>query len=58
MESEDQLCARYQRQFAAIAALDRRYYRNPCPTLAKHNSKRYALTYMRIWLLSGRATAG
>ena len=26
METEDQICARYEAEFAAIAALDRRYY--------------------------------
>lgn len=38
METEGQLCARYQKQMAAIAALDRRYYLNPCPTIAERRN--------------------
>jgi len=32
METEDQLSARYEAELAAIAALDRRYYSNSCPS--------------------------
>lgn len=31
MESEIEICRRYESQLAAIAALDRCYYRNPSP---------------------------
>lgn len=34
METEEQICRRYEAALAAIAALDRRYYVNPSPTLA------------------------
>lgn len=34
METEDQLCKRYEIELAAFAALDRRYYLSSCPTLA------------------------
>lgn len=35
MKTEDELCDRYQKRFAAIASLDGRYYQNPCPSLAE-----------------------
>ena len=34
METEEQICRRYEAQLTAIAALDRRYYVNPAPSLA------------------------
>ena len=34
METEEQICRRYEAQLAAIAALDRRYYANGSPSLA------------------------
>ena len=33
METEHQLCVRFEAELASIAALDRVYYLNPCPTL-------------------------
>lgn len=35
METEDQICRRYEAELAAIAALDRSYYSNPSPTVAE-----------------------
>lgn len=35
METEDQICRRFEAELAAIAVLDRRYYLNPSPTLAE-----------------------
>jgi len=37
METEDKLSARYEAELAAIAAIDRRYYLNPCPSRAEHS---------------------
>jgi len=34
METEDQICRRYEGELAAIAALDRRYYLKLAPTTA------------------------
>jgi hypothetical protein len=34
MRDENQICQLYEPYLAAIAALDRRYYLNPAPTLA------------------------
>jgi hypothetical protein len=34
MEPKEQICTRYAGELSAIAALDRRYYLNPSPTLA------------------------
>ena len=34
METEAQICRHYESEFARIAALDRRYYLIPCPSLA------------------------
>ena len=31
MDNKLRLCERYEAKFAAIAAIDRRYYLNPCP---------------------------
>ncbi len=33
METEDQICKRYEAELAAIAALDRRYYLTPCASV-------------------------
>lgn len=35
MKTEDQLCARYETELASFAAIDRRYYSIPSPTLAE-----------------------
>lgn len=35
METEDQICRRYEAELERIAALDHAYYRCPCPTLAE-----------------------
>jgi hypothetical protein len=35
METEEQICRRYERELARIAALDQLYYRCFCPTLAE-----------------------
>jgi hypothetical protein len=32
MSTEDRICKRYEGELAAIAALDRRHYLNPCPS--------------------------
>lgn len=32
METEAQICRRYEAELASIAALDHHYYLNPCPT--------------------------
>jgi hypothetical protein len=34
MGTEDQICRHYESELARIAALDRRYYLVPCPSLA------------------------
>jgi len=34
VETEEQICRRYEAALAAIAAVDRRYYVNPSPSLA------------------------
>lgn len=34
METEDQICKRYEAAFAVIAALDRRYYLTPAASVA------------------------
>jgi hypothetical protein len=34
MEAEDQICTRYEAELAKLAALDRRFYLTPSPTLA------------------------
>ncbi len=34
MENENKICAGYEAELAALAALDRRYYLNRSPTLA------------------------
>ncbi len=34
----DDLCARFEAELAAIAALDRRYYVNPSPSLAERRA--------------------
>lgn len=38
METEHHLCVRFEAELAAIAALDRAYYLNPCPTLAERRN--------------------
>ena len=35
METETEICARYERELALIAALDRAYHFNPAPTCAE-----------------------
>jgi hypothetical protein len=35
METEGQICRRYEAELARIAALDHVYYRSSCPTLAQ-----------------------
>jgi hypothetical protein len=35
METEDQICTRYERELARIAARDHVYYRSLCPNLAE-----------------------
>lgn len=35
METEDQICARYEAELASIAALDRRYYSKASPSSAE-----------------------
>ena len=35
METEDQICRRFEAELAAIAVLDRRYYSNLTPTAAE-----------------------
>jgi hypothetical protein len=35
METEAQICRRYEAELARIAALDNVYYRSPCPSLAE-----------------------
>lgn len=35
MDTEDQICRRYEAAFAAIAALDRRYYLNRAASLTE-----------------------
>lgn len=35
METEDQVCSRFEAELAAIAVLDHRYYLNASPTLAE-----------------------
>jgi hypothetical protein len=35
METEDQICRRYEVELGRIAALDHAYYRSLCPTLAE-----------------------
>jgi hypothetical protein len=40
METEGQICRRYEAELARIAALDDAYYRRPCPTLAER--RKYA----------------
>jgi hypothetical protein len=40
------LCARYEKELAAIAALDRRFYLNPSPALAERRA--YAARRLRL----------
>jgi len=35
METEHQICEKFESEFAGIAALDRRYYLNPSTTVAE-----------------------
>lgn len=35
MDTEEDICKRYETELATIARLDRRYYLNPCPSLAE-----------------------
>ena len=35
METDDELCAKFEAELASIAALDQLYYTNPSPTLAE-----------------------
>jgi hypothetical protein len=42
----DDLCARYGKELAAIAALDRRFYLNPSPALAERRA--YAARKLRL----------
>ena len=35
METEHQICEQFESEFAAIAALDRRYYLNPSSTVSE-----------------------
>jgi hypothetical protein len=46
METEDQLCRRYEVELVAFAALDRRYYLSSCPTLADRDA--YATRQERL----------
>ena len=46
METESQLCARYEAELASIAAVDRRYYLSPCPTLAERQD--YAARQLQL----------
>ena len=53
METEDQICKRYEAEFAAIAALDRRYYVNPSASVAKRREyaeRQLQLEEMRLRL--------
>jgi len=52
MDTEEQLCNRYGAAFGAIAALDRRYYLNPAPTLA--NRAAYAARQAQLEYLRSR----
>ena len=46
MENEDQICKRYEAEFAAIAALDRLYYLIPSATIDER--REYAARQARL----------
>lgn len=53
MKPEDQICKRYEAEFAAIAALDRRYYVNPSASVAERREyaeRQLQLEEMRLRL--------
>ena len=52
METEHQLCQRYEAELASIAALDYLYYRNPSPTLPERRD--YAARQAQIEELRSR----
>lgn len=51
MQTEHQICAQFEAELAAIAALDRRYYLNPSPTI----SERAAYAARQVQLESMRS---
>ena len=46
VDAEDKICSRYGVQLAAITALDRSYYLNPCPT--RNERANYALRQAQL----------
>lgn len=52
MEAEDQICKRYEAAFAAIAALDRRYYLNPCASVVERRD--YAVRQSQLQEIRSR----
>jgi len=46
METEDEICRRYEAELTAIAAVDCAYYLKPCPTIAERRD--YAERQVRL----------
>lgn len=55
METENQICRRYEVAFAAIAALDRRYYLTPSASLAER--REYAARQVQLQEMRSRLYA-
>jgi hypothetical protein len=55
MEAKDQICKRYEAAFTAIAALDRRYYLNPCASVVERRD--YAMRQAQLQEIRSRLYA-
>lgn len=55
METQDEICKRYEAEFAAIAALDRRYYGTPSASVAERRD--YAARKVHLEELRARLYA-
>ena len=55
METEDQICNRYEADFAVIAALDRRYYLTPSASVAERRA--YAARQLQLEEMRSRLYA-
>ena len=52
METEHEICSRYEAEFAAIAALDRRYYLTPSASI--EDRRQYAARQVQLEQLRSR----
>ena len=59
METEHEICKRYEAEFATIAALDRHYYLTPSASVderGEYAARKAQLEEMRLWFYAELAT--